>query len=202
MDSVHGYHSLSGGVHTFCTLCTKERIIMMPTKDNDLEVSLSACRKTNTYAFSVDGCRSLARNSCGVLKSATSDTLLSYALLSCLKGIDKRAAMRVFIQTREIQTAIEPSTYHRRLKIRIRLNDAGLLEVLQSAYSSSTTRVHANRANKNLFTVLVTEMRRFDLTFSLVPRDNLRVLHNWATQTVPSFSSQDMVMPSAVSQLT
>ena len=174
---------------------------MLPKKEFDLEVSLSSCRDTSTYAFQVDGCRSLARNSCGVLKSATTDTLLAYALLTCLKGIDKRAAMRVFIQTGEIRTQVNPATYNRRLKIRIRLCDAELLGILDAGYNA-TTRLPANRANKNLFTALVTEMRRFDLSFSLVPKANLQGLHNWATVVIPSFSSQDMVMPSAVSQLT
>ena len=170
-------------------------------KDYDLEVSLSSCRDTSTYAFQVDGCRSLARNSCGVLKSATTHTLLAYALLSCLKGIDWRAALRVYVQTGEIRKQLNPSTYRRRLKIRIRLSHGDLLEILESGYNT-TAHIHLNRANKNLFTALVTEMRRFDLTFSLVPKANIQGLHNWATQVIPSFSSQDMVMPSAVSQLT
>src|SRR5664280_2669881 len=88
---------------------------MIPKKDFkkefDLEVALSSCRNTNTYAFQVDGCRSLARNSCGVLKSATTQTLLAYALLSCLKGIDWRAALRVYVQTGEIRKQLNPSTY-------------------------------------------------------------------------------------------
>lgn len=168
-------------------------------KDYDLEVSLSACRDTNTYAFQVDGCRSLARNACGVLKSATTHTLLAYSLLTCLKGIDKRAAMRVYIQTGEIRTQ-NPSTYNRRLKIRVRLSDAELLGILESGYNN-TTRIHANRTNKNLFMALILEMRRFDLSFSLVPKANIQGLHNWATVVIPSFSSRDMVMPSAVSQI-
>jgi len=177
---------------------------MIPKKefknDYDLQVSLASCRDTGTYAFQVDGCRSLAHNACGVLKSATTHTLLAYALLSCLKGIDKRAAMRVFIQTGEIRTQVNPSAYNRRLKIRIRLSDAELLEILESGYNN-TTRIHANRTNKNLFMALVTELRRFDLSFSLVPKANIQGLHNWATVVIPSFSSHDMVMPSAVSQL-
>ena len=174
---------------------------MIPKKEFDLEVSLSSCRHTNTYMFQVDGCRSLARNSCGVLKSATTHTLLAYALLSCLKGIDKRAAMRVFIQTGEMRNQVNPSAYNRQLKIRIRLSDAELLGILEAGYNN-TTRIQANRTNKNLFMALVTEMRRFDLTFSLVPKANIQGLHNWSTVVIPSFSSQDMVMPSAVSQLT
>lgn len=178
---------------------------MIPKKDFrkefDLELSLSSCRDTSTYMFQVDGCRSLARNSCGTLKSATTHTLLAFALLTCLKGIDKRAAMRVFIQTGEIRNQVDPAGYNRRLKIRVRLSDAELLDVLESGYNN-TTRIHANRTNKNLFMALVTEMRRFDLTFSLVPKANIQGLHNWATVVVPSFSSHDMVMPSAVSQLT
>ena len=78
-------------------------------KEYDLEVSLSSCRDASTYAFQVDGCRSLARNSCGVLKSATTHTLLAYALLTALKGIDYKAAMRVYIQTGEIRTKVEDS---------------------------------------------------------------------------------------------
>src|SRR5664280_2853502 len=128
----------------------KERMNMIPKKQFDLEVSLSSCRDTSTYMFQVDGCRSLARNSCGVLKSATTHTLLAYALLSCLKGIDKRAAMRVFIQTGEIRNQVNPSTYNRRLKIKIRLSDAELLGILEAGYNN-TTRIHRNRANKNLF---------------------------------------------------
>jgi hypothetical protein len=178
---------------------------MIPQKDFkkefDLEVSLSSCRDTSTYAFQVDGCRSLSRNSCGVLKSATTHTLFAYALLTCLKGIDWRAALRVYVQTGEIRAQPNPSTYRRKLKIRVRLSDAELLGILESGYNA-TTRLPANRANKNLFMALVAEMRRFDLTFSLVPKANIQSLHNWATQVVPSFTSQDMVMPSAVSQLT
>ena len=174
---------------------------MILKKEFDLEVSLSSCRDTSTYMFQVDGCRSLARNSCGVLKSATTHTLLAYALLSCLMGIDKRAAMRVFIQTGEIRRQIDPAGYNRRLKIKIRLSDQDLLGILEAGYND-TTRIHANRTNKNLFMALVTEMRRFDLTFSLVPKANLQGLHNWSTVVIPSFSSQDMVMPLAVSQLT
>jgi hypothetical protein len=170
-------------------------------KEFDLEVSLSSCRDANLYAFAVEGCRSLARNSCGTLKSATTHTLLAYALLSCLKGIDWRAALRVYVQTGEIRKQLNPSTYRRKLKIRVRLSDAELLDVLESGYQN-TTRIYANRANKNLFMALVGEMRRFDLKFSLVPKANIQGLHNWATQVIPSFSSQDMVMPSAVSQLT
>src|SRR5665213_460683 len=145
-------------------------------KDYDLEVSLSGCRDTNTYAFQVDGCRSLARNSCGVLKSATTHTLLAYALLTALKGLDWRAALRVYVQTGEIRKQLNPSTYRRKLKIRVRMSDAELMQVLESGYND-TTRIHLNRANKNLYTALVAEMRRFDLTFSLVPKANLQGLH-------------------------
>lgn len=173
---------------------------MIPKKDfkkeYDLEVSLSSCRDTSTYAFQVDGCRSLSRNSCGTLKSATTHTLLAYALLTALKGIDYKAAMRVYIQTGEIRTQ-NPETYRRRLKIRVRLSDEELHGILEEGYQN-TARIHKNRANKNLYTALVNEMRRFDLTFSLVPKVNMQGLHKWATQVVPTMSSQDMVMPSAV----
>jgi hypothetical protein len=108
--------------------------------------------------------------------------------------------MRVYIQTGEIRTQANPSTYNRRLKIRVRLCDAELFGILESA-RNNTTYIQANRTNKNLFTVLVSEMRRFDITFSLVPKANIQGLHNWATQVIPSFSSNDMAMPSAVSQL-
>jgi hypothetical protein len=175
--------------------------MMIPKKEFDLEVALSSCRDTSTYAFQVDGCRSLARNSCGVLKGATTHTLLAYALLTCLMGIDRRAAMRVFIQTGELRSQVNPSSYNRRLKVKIRLCDAELLAVLESACNNKT-RIQKNRANRNLFTALVIEMQRFDLSFSFVPKQNLQVLHNWAGVVIPSFSSKDMLMPSAVSQLT
>jgi hypothetical protein len=72
----------------------------------------------------------------------------------------------------------------------------GLLQQILMDLSESVLAIEGE------YTALVNEMRRFDLTFALVPKANIQGLHSWATQVIPGFSSKELQMPSAVSQLT
>jgi hypothetical protein len=145
----------------------------------DLVITIFSCRKTGTYAYSIEGYKPLSRMACGSIPSATTGTLLTVALLSALRSWAPGQSSRLLAAKGEIQPKDKPN---RKLRILVKSSQPHFVEILEHATRTQSVRQQSSRASGHLLDELLLEFQNYEFMFGHASEETFYRLKLWTGQ--------------------